>query len=101
MRGKAAYFKIFELAYQHGYDPNVRIVPERFRKAFASLDEAVDFVCALKPDLAEGDRERIARNVAPFCTEADGGVEFCIATAAALIWWDVCGGARFSPDLLS
>lgn len=86
---KAVYLKIAEKAFQAGYDPNVRILPERFRKKFATSEEAVSWVAALKPERAEGNLERVALNVAPFLSKCEGGVEFCIATKAAIIWWDV------------
>lgn len=87
---KPIYLTIAEKAAQAGYDPNIRVFPERFRQTFATVDEAVEWVAALKPERAEGNRERLALNVAPFLTKlADGGVEFCIATKAAIIWWDV------------
>lgn len=86
---RAIYLKIAQKAFEAGYDPNIRIFPERFRKTFASADEAVAWVAALKPDRAEGNMDRLALNVAPFLTEVEGGVEFCIATKAAIIWWDV------------
>lgn len=86
---KAIYLKIAEKAFQAGYDPNVRIFPERFHKAFASAEEAVDWVAALKPERAKGNLNRLALNVAPFLSKTDDGVEFCIATKAAIIWWDV------------
>ena len=78
-----------ERAYDAGYLPNVRILPERFRKKFEDKQQALDWVCSLRPGDAEGNRERMAINVEPFLTEVDGGVEFCIATRAAIIWWDV------------
>ena len=39
--------------------------------------------------LAEGNERRVAANADPFITTTDDGVEFCIATRAAIIWWDV------------
>lgn len=88
-RPKSAYFKIFEKAYNAGYNPNVGIFPERFRHTFATADEAVKWVAGLRPERAEGNEERLAYNVESFLAQVDGGVEFCIATRAAIIWWDV------------
>ena len=86
---KAIYLVIAEKAFHAGYDPNIRIFPERFRKTFGSAEEAVAWVAALKPERAEGNLERLALNVEPFLSKVDYGVEFCIATKAAIIWWDV------------
>lgn len=91
LRGRAscAYFDLLVKVYNAGYEPNVRILPERFRKVFATREQAVSWVCALRPALAAGNEERIAANTAPFLTPVDNGWEFCIATRAAIIWWDV------------
>ena len=70
-------------------------MPERFRKTFPSREDALEWVCALRPECAAGNEDRLALNVEPFLHEADGGVEFCIATKAAIIWWDVRNSARF------
>ena len=43
----------------------------------------------MKRDFNERDFERLSLNVAPFLTPVDGGVKFCIATRAAIIWWEV------------
>ena len=85
----AIYLKIAEKAYRAGYDPNVRIFPERFRKEFASTEEAIAWVAALSPERAEGNLERLALNVAPFLHESKDGVGFCMATKAAIVWWDL------------
>ena len=88
-RAPSAYSELFTKAYNAGYDPNVRILPERFRKTFATREEAHAWVCSLHPDFARGNEERVAANADPFITEKDGAFEFCIATRAAIIWWDV------------
>ena len=87
--GKAIYLTIAEKAFNAGYDPNVRIFPERFRKTFANEDEALKWVCSLRPDRAKGYEERVALNIRPLLTAVPGGVEFCIATKASIIWWNV------------
>ena len=86
---KAIYLTIAEKAFQAGYDPNVRIFPERFRRTFADEKEALEWVCSLREDRAAGNEERVAINIRPFLTPVDDGVEFCIATKASIIWWDV------------
>ena len=95
-RADSAYIKLVRRVYDAGYDPNVRILPERFRKSFRTREAALEFVCSIKPDLAEGHEERVALNAAPFITQIEDGFEFCIATSAALIWWDVRGCAAFN-----
>lgn len=87
-RAPSAYKKIIDKVYEQGFDPNVRILPERFRKTFVTTEDAVAWVAALKPERAAGNEERLAHNVAPFLQPCDEGVEFLIATSAAIIWWD-------------
>jgi hypothetical protein len=94
-RARSAYIDLVNKVYDAGYDPNVVILPERFRRTFATKEEAVAWVCSLKPERAEGNEERVAQNVEPFLTEVEGGVEFCIATTAAIISWDVRSQATY------
>lgn len=93
--GLGIYLTIASRAHGAGFDPNVRILPERFRKTFSSFEEAVAWVCSLNPARSKGFEERVALNVEPFTHESADGIEFCITTAAALIWWDVRGPARW------
>lgn len=93
--GRGAYLGLFTRAHDAGFDPNVRIMPERFRRTFPSAEDAVAWVCGLQPDRAKGNEERVAANVAPFLRKVEGGIEFCIATSAAIIWWDVRGTAAW------
>ena len=86
---KAIYLTIAEKAFQAGYDPNIRIFPERFRRTFANEQEALKWVCSLRDDRAAGHEDRVAINIKPFLKPVDGGVEFCIATKASIIWWNV------------
>ena len=86
---KAIYLTIAEKVFNAGYDPNIRIFPERFRKTFATEQEALEWVCSLRKDRAEGDEDRVAVNIKPLLTPVEGGVEFCIATKASIIWWNV------------
>lgn len=100
-RKPSGYKKVIDAVYDAGFDPNVRIMPERFRKTFATREEAVAWVCSLSPERAEGFEDRVAANAAPFLTEtASGEVEFLIATSAAIIWWDVRGKASENPWIL-
>lgn len=94
-RKGCAYIDIMLKAYNAGYNPNVRIMPERFRADFQSVDEAVAWICSLDPERTEGFEDRVRLNAAPFLSETDAGVAFCISTTAAIIWWDVDGLARW------
>ncbi len=99
-RKPSAYKELIDKVYNLGFDPNVRIMPERFRKTFATAAEANAWVCTLDPDRARGNEERVAANVAPLLRQTDAGVEFCIATAAAIVWWDVRGAAATNPWIM-
>lgn len=98
-RRPSAYKELIDKVYNLGFDPNVRIMPERFRKKFATADDALEWVCSLDEKAARGNEARIFANIAPFLSScADGAPgEFCIATAAAIIWWDVRGAASSNP----
>jgi SAM-dependent methyltransferase len=98
-RAKSAYIELINKVYEAGYDPSVAILPERFRKTFNTIEEANAWVCSLEPKRAEGHEDRVAINAAPFMTTlADGKVEFCIGTAAAIISWNVDGRAAYRTD---
>lgn len=104
-RRPSAYKQIIDKVYAAGFDPNVRILPERFRKRFATREEVDAWVCALDPKRTKGSEARVHANIEPFVREINGedgesGVEFCIATAAAIIWWDVRGPARSNPWIM-
>lgn len=77
------------IVHDRGYLPNLRVLPERFRATFGSVDEAVSFVCSLDSERAVPNKGRVRQNLMPFLSESDHGVEFCMATRAALVWWDV------------
>ncbi len=99
-RKPSAYKQLVDKVYDLGFDPNVRIMPERFRKTFATAEEANAWVCSLNPERAAGNEERVAANVAPLLRPVEGGVEFVIATAAAIVWWDVRGAAAGNPWIM-
>ena len=42
-----------------------------------------------EPGLAQGNEARVAANADLFIIGTPDGVEFCMATTAAIIWWDV------------
>lgn len=77
------------IVHDLGYLPNLRVMPERFRAMFESIDEAVAFACSLSPERTSGNEGRVRQNLLPFLSESERGVEFCMATRAALVWWDV------------
>lgn len=77
------------IVHERGYLPNLRVLPERFRATFPTLDAAVAFACSLRPERAKGNEERVRANLLPFLRTTDEGIEFRMATRAALVWWDV------------
>jgi hypothetical protein len=88
-RPEPAYIRLACKVCEAGYSPNLRILPERFRKMFDTREEAYAFICSLRPEQAEGYEARVAMNADPFIMSQGNGFEFCIATQAALVWWEV------------
>ena len=84
---KVNYNVMFNIAYDMGYEPNVRIVEDGFRKNYVSREEAESDILTL----GKVDEDRIAvfkKNLAPFLTTNDsGGVTFLMETRTCVIWW--------------
>lgn len=87
--GDGSWFDTVVKVREAGWAPNVRVVPDRFVKVFDSRKEAVEFVCALRPDLSAGNEQRVAANVAPFIKTRGKNCELRIESQAAVIWFDV------------
>ena len=86
---RPTYLELMTLAHDAGFMPNARILPERWRRTFTSHAEARAFLCGLKPERSAGHEDRVMENCTPFLTAKNGGIEFCIESRAAIIWWDL------------
>lgn len=77
----------FNMLYDLGIDPNVRIVTDGFTENYSSYDEAYDDLRTL----AEGpvDEDLFQNNVNKFMTEnPDGGLTFRRETKTYIMWWE-------------
>jgi hypothetical protein len=86
---KVNYNVMFNIVYDMGYEPNVRIVDDGFGKDYASREEAeADIITLGKVD---DDKEDVfKKNLAPFLTpSSSGGVTFFMETRTCVIWWFV------------
>ena len=83
---KINYNVLFNIVYDMGYEPNVRIVEDGFRKDYASKEEAeADIITLGKVD--EDKTDIFRKNLDPFLTPNSGGVTFFMETRTCVIWW--------------
>ena len=84
---KINYNVMFNIVYDMGFEPNVRIVDDGFRKHYASREEAeADILTLGKVD--ENKTDIFKKNLAPFLTpNGSGGVTFFMETRTCVIWW--------------
>jgi len=84
---KVNYNVLFNIVYDLGYEPNVRVVEDGFSKTYASREEAeADIITLGKVDADKTDVFK--KNLAPFLSANDaGGVTFFMETRSAVIWW--------------
>jgi SAM-dependent methyltransferase len=81
----------YNMIYDHGYEPNVKIVEDGFEKIFASREEAYADLRELDPGMAESKFGVFKENLEPFLTDkADGSVYF-LAPTKSIVYW-------FSPE---
>ncbi|WP_262367762.1 hypothetical protein [Campylobacter concisus] len=82
------YNFIFNIAYDMGANPNLKIIDTIFERDFASLEEAFSyfrFVGEVAPEKEEIYKE----NVKSYLTKTKSGFKFKRETKSYLIWWDV------------
>lgn len=82
------YNVLFNIAYDLGYEPNIRVVEDGFTKDFASKEEAYDDIISLgKVD--EDKMDIYKKNLDNYLTRNNkGGVTFFIETRTCVIWWE-------------
>ena len=79
---------MFNIAYDLGYEPNVRIFPDGFTADFSSREEAYAQLTRLsaQPVTHMG---RFRANADRWLTaHADGSVTFLRETRSFVMWWD-------------
>ena len=82
------YNFIFNIAYDMGANPNLKIIDTIFERDFASLEEAFSyfrFVGEIAPEKEEIYKE----NVKSYLTKTKSGFKFKRETKSYIIWWDV------------
>ncbi|WP_314989504.1 class I SAM-dependent methyltransferase [uncultured Campylobacter sp.] len=83
-----SYNLIFNIVYDMGANPNLRIVDTVYEKDFASLEEAFSYF-RFVGEIAPQKEEIYKRNVEKYLTKTNDGYKFKRATKSYLIWWDV------------
>lgn len=80
---------MYNIVYDLGYEPNVRIVWDGFKKDYASREEAAADIITL--GTVEEDKYDIYRsNLEKFLyPKDDGGITFRLDTRSFVMWWEV------------
>jgi SAM-dependent methyltransferase len=82
------YNLLFNIAYDLGYEPNIKIVEDGFAEDYVSREEAYEDIITLgKVDEDKIDIYR--RNLDNYLTKnRKGGVTFFLETRTCVIWWE-------------
>jgi len=83
------YNVLFNIAYDLGYEPNVRIVEDGFTRDYPTREEAYEDLIPLGK--VDDDKQDIfRRNVNRYLRKNDrGGVTFFIETRTCVLWWAI------------
>ena len=85
------YNVMFNIVYDMGYEPNVRILEDGFTRDYASQEEAEADILTLSSTMGKVDTDRMnifRKNLSAFLTPNDrGGVTFSMETRTCVIWW--------------
>lgn len=81
------YNVLFNIAYDLGYEANIKVVEDGFTKDYASEEEAYEDIITLgKVD--ENKMDIYRKNLDKYLTKNDkGGIKFFIETRTCVIWW--------------
>lgn len=77
----------YNLIYDHGYDPNVKIVEDGFEKTFASREDAYADLRQLDPKMSESKIDVFKENLEPFLTDNEDGSVYFLAPTKSIIYW--------------
>lgn len=86
---RVSYNVIFNRIYDRGYEPNVVVMPDRFKGVFANKAAAYDYILPLgrvdedKMDIYHANMDKCLTQ------NADGTYTFQIETRASIIWFEV------------
>ncbi|MDR2486377.1 MAG: class I SAM-dependent methyltransferase [Clostridiales Family XIII bacterium] len=81
----------YNLIYDHGFDPNVKLVEDGFERVFASREEAESELLKLSPDVSMNKIDRFRSNLASYLTERPDGSVYFLAPTRSIVYW-------FSPE---
>ena len=82
------YNFIFNIVYDMGANPNLKIIDTTYERDFASLEEAFSYF-RFVGEIAPEKEEIYKRNVEKYLTKTNDGYKFKRETKSYLIWWDV------------
>lgn len=83
---RLGYNIVWNMLYDLGADPNIRIIPDGFTKRFASYDEAYSWLRDLRP-FDDRYLPVFQRNIRPYLHEEKDGVTFRRETKSYVLWW--------------
>jgi hypothetical protein len=76
------------MVYDLGADPNIRVVPDGFRKDFSDYETACAWLRQIQP-FDERYLPVFQQNLAPYLTPNDDGtVTFLRRTKSYVLWWE-------------
>ena len=78
----------YNIIYDKGYEPNLRVVEDGFTKNYPSRQAAYDDLRTLRPAFPEDKLPVFQANVDAFLTDLpEGGVKFLAPTRSLVLWW--------------
>lgn len=84
---RVGYNAVWNMVYDMGADPNIRIVPDGFTKDFSSYDEAYAWLRRLRP-FEDQYLPIFQKNLQPYLRQNDDGtVTFRRVTKTYVLWW--------------
>ena len=84
---RLGYNVFWNMAYDLGFDPNIKIVTDGFTKTFASRDEAYEYLRQIRP-ISDKDMPKFRANVDKWLSAGpDGSVTFRRETRTMVLWW--------------
>ena len=78
----------YNIIYDAGYDPNIRIVTDGFTRDYAAKEEAYKDLWQLRETGIDNPTSVFKKNVDKWLTKnKDGGVTFRRETKSYVLWW--------------
>ncbi|MDD2336944.1 MAG: methyltransferase domain-containing protein [Geobacteraceae bacterium] len=82
------YNVFFNIVYDLGYEPNIKVVDDGFSKDYSSREEAYEDIITLKK-VDEDKKDVFRKNLDSYLTKNDkGGITFFIETRTCVMWWE-------------